>query len=130
MLYKDKPCSLYLQNTVQRIFIPNPLYVCISTLSAITPCNYRIKTKNIANGQCARKLPKEIHPRIKCMQTNHTSLRMPTRPIGRKRPGGESRLPAAIVPPPGLGKIICMRKICKKFDARVNAGVFFCKTLP
>ena len=33
-------------------------------------------------------------------------------------PKDRSRLPAAIVPPPGLGKIICMRKICKKFDAR------------
>ena len=29
-----------------------------------------------------------------------------------------TRLPAAIVPPPGLRKIICMRKICEKFDAR------------
>ena len=35
-----------------------------------------------------------------------------------------SRLPAAIVPPPGLGKIICMRKICKKFDAR-SMQVYF-----
>ena len=45
-------------------------------------------------------------------------------PLGRERPGGESRLPAAIVPPPGLGKIICMRKICKKFDAR-SMQVYF-----
>ena len=37
---------------------------------------------------------------------------------------GRSRLPAAIVPPPGLGKIICMRKICKKFDAR-SMQVYF-----
>ena len=36
-----------------------------------------------------------------------------------------SRLPAAIVPPPGLGKIICMRKICKKFDARSMQVYFF-----
>ena len=41
-----------------------------------------------------------------------------------------SRLPAAIVPPLGLGKIICMRKICKKFDARVNAWVFSCRCRP
>ena len=47
--------------------------------------------------------------------------------VGRKRPGGESRLPAAIVPPPGLGKIICMRKICKKFDARSMQVYFFAK---
>ena len=39
----------------------------------------------------------------------------------------ESRLPAAIVPPPGLGKIICMRKICKKFDARSMQVYFFAK---
>ena len=38
-----------------------------------------------------------------------------------------SRLPAAIVPPPGLGKIICMRKICKKFDARSMQVYFFAK---
>ena len=31
-------------------------------------------------------------------------------PLGRERPEGESRLPAAIVPPPGLGMIVCMRK--------------------
>ena len=47
--------------------------------------------------------------------------------VGRTRPGGESRLPAAIVPPPGLGKIICMRKICKKFDARSMQVYFFAK---
>ena len=47
--------------------------------------------------------------------------------VGRTRPGGESRLPAAIVPPPGLGKIICMRKICKKFDARSMQLYFFAK---
>ena len=29
------------------------------------------------------------------------------------RPGGEFRLPKAIVPPPGLGKIICMRKFAR-----------------
>ena len=46
---------------------------------------------------------------------------------GCARPGGESRLPAAIVPPPGLGKIICMRKICKKFDARSMQVHFFAK---
>ena len=46
---------------------------------------------------------------------------------GCARPGGESRLPAAIVPPPGLGKIICMRKICKKFDARSMQVYFFAK---
>ena len=44
--------------------------------------------------------------------------------VGLVRPGGESRLPAAIVPPPGLGKIICMRKICKKFHAR-SMQVYF-----
>ena len=47
--------------------------------------------------------------------------------VGRTQPGGESRLPAAIVPPPGLGKIICMRKICKKFDARSMQVYFFAK---
>ena len=47
--------------------------------------------------------------------------------VGRKRPGGESRLPAAIVPPPGLGKRISMRKICKKFDARSMQVYFFAK---
>ena len=51
--------------------------------------------------------------------------------VGRTRPGGEfyveSRLPAAIVPPPGLGKIICMRKISKKFDARSMQVYFFAK---
>ena len=36
-----------------------------------------------------------------------------------------SRLPAAIVPHPGLGKRICMRKICKKFDARSMQVYFF-----
>ena len=38
--------------------------------------------------------------------------------------GRISRLPAAIVPPPGLGKIISMRKICKKFDDR-SMQVYF-----
>ena len=38
-----------------------------------------------------------------------------------------SRLPAAIVPPPGLGKIMCMRKICKKIDARSMQVYFFAK---
>ena len=41
-------------------------------------------------------------------------LPMPTRSAaGCARPGGESRLPAAIVPPPGLGKIVCMRKFAR-----------------
>ena len=80
------------------------------------------------------KACKQIECKVGYMQIKpgraHATAKLSTPWPGRKRPGGESRLPAAIVPPPGLGKIICMRKICKKFDARVNAGVFFCKTLP
>ena len=51
------------------------------------------------------------------MQTRlKASLQNPSTPRARsvkdlERPGGESRLPAAIVPPPGLGKTVCKRKI-------------------
>ena len=57
---------------------------------------------------------------IGCMWEGNTHTPKANTLRGRAAPwpGGESRLPAAIVPPPGLGKIICMRKICKKFDAR------------
>ena len=34
--------------------------------------------------------------------------RSPTLPFGRKRPGGEFRLPAAMVPPPGLFRLDSM----------------------
>ena len=39
----------------------------------------------------------------------------PNTPLRRAstRPGGEFRLPKAIVPPPGRGKIICMRKFAR-----------------
>ena len=33
----------------------------------------------------------------------------PTLPSGRKRPGGEFRLPAAMVPPPGFSRLDSMR---------------------
>ena len=45
--------------------------------------------------------------------------------VGRKRPGGESRLPAAIVPPPGLGKIVCMRKFARNLIPGSMQECFF-----
>ena len=48
---------------------------------------------------------------------------------GRARPGGESyaesRLPAAIVPPPGLGKIVCMRKFARNLIPGSMQECFF-----
>ena len=45
--------------------------------------------------------------------------------VGRTRPGGESRLPAAIVPPPGLGKIVCMRKFARNLIPGSMQECFF-----
>ena len=66
------------------------------------------KKKNIAKREHAGHLPS------------------PTRSAaGKARPGGESRLPAAIVPPPGLGKIVCMRKFARNLIPGSMQECFF-----
>ena len=45
--------------------------------------------------------------------------------VGREWPRGESRLPAAIVPPPGLGKIICKRKVAGNLMPGSRQEYFF-----
>ena len=40
-------------------------------------------------------------------------------------PGGESRLPAAIVPPPGLGEIVCTRKFARNLIPGSMQEYFF-----
>ena len=70
---------------------------------------------------------KWVKCKVGCIQNESSSSTNSNTPGGCLRPAGESRLPAAIVPPPGLGKIIRMRKICKKFDARSMQVYFFAK---
>ena len=63
-----------------------------------------------------------------CMREGNTQTvteRQHAPAVGRKRPGGESRLPAAIVPPPGLGKIVCMRKFARNLIPGSMQECFF-----
>ena len=50
----------------------------------------------------------KVQCKVVCMQSG-VQLPISTRLTGCLRPGGEFRLPAAIVPPPGLGRFGCTR---------------------
>ena len=66
------------------------------------------KKRILQKGEHARHLPRPTRSAAGCAQ-----------------PGGESRLPAAIVPPPGLGKIVCMRKFVRNLILGSMQECFF-----
>ena len=84
-----------LEKGVQKM---NPKIHIFLPIRGVRGVKYKIEKKQKRKKAMKCKLDRK-HP-TKCQ---HAS-----RP---ERPGGEFRLPAAIVPPPGLGKTVCKRKI-------------------